>query len=123
MTDTVVDWKTREPRDVIPGFHGRFAHSERMSFAYWDIDAGATLPEHEHEHEQVINVLEGRFEVTMNGRTEVLEAGSLAVVPSGVRHSGRALTFCRILDVFAPVREDYRAGSTGSVLQSAMSNG
>ena len=35
-------------------------------------------------------------------------AGQVFVIPPDVPHSGRALTRCRVLDVFAPVREDYR---------------
>lgn len=119
MTDDIVDWTDIEPREVIPGFHGRFAHSARMTSARWEVEAGALLPEHEHEHEQVLNVLEGRFEVTVGGVTSVLDAPALAVVPSGVRHSGRALTFCRIIDVFAPVREDYLAGAGRGILEEA----
>ena len=34
--------------------------------------------------------------------------GEVAVIPSGAVHSGRALTQCRFLDVFHPVREDYK---------------
>ena len=40
-------------------FHGRFVHSERMTFAWWRIEPGAEVPEHDHPHEQVVNVLEG----------------------------------------------------------------
>ena len=38
-------------REVFPGFHGRFVQSERMTFAWWRIDPGAAVPEHEHPHE------------------------------------------------------------------------
>ena len=38
----------------------------------------------------------------------VLTPGTVALIPSGVRHSGRAVTDCQLLDVFHPVREDYR---------------
>ena len=42
----------------------------------------------------------------------MLESGAqalgCAVIPGGTPHSGRALTACRALDVFSPVREDYR---------------
>jgi quercetin dioxygenase-like cupin family protein len=95
-------------REVMPGFHGRFVHSERMTLAYWEIDAGAVLQRHAHPHEQVAHVLEGTFEMTVGGVTHRLEVGDVAVVPPDAPHSGSALTRCRIVDVFCPVREDYR---------------
>jgi quercetin dioxygenase-like cupin family protein len=53
-------------------------------------------------------VLEGRFEFTLAGETRVVEAGTAAVVPGNVAHSGKALTACRVMDVFYPCRDDYR---------------
>lgn len=94
--------------EVFPGFHGRFIHSEKMTHAYWKIDPGAEVPEHSHPHEQVLNMLEGNFELILDGKPHRLATGEILVIPSNVRHSGRAITACRILDVFQPVREDYR---------------
>ena len=37
-----------------------------------------------------------------------LESGKALIIPSSVEHSGRALTDCRVIEVFHPVREDYR---------------
>jgi quercetin dioxygenase-like cupin family protein len=96
------------PRDLAPGFHARLVHSERMTIARVDVDAGAELPEHAHPHEQVTTLLSGDFELTVGGEVHRLRAGSIVVIPGGVRHSARALTTCRVLDVFQPVREDYR---------------
>jgi len=95
-------------RDMIPGFRARFVHSERMTCSYWNVDAGATLPEHAHPHEQVTNLIRGRFEMTVEGETRVIEPGSVVVIPSGANHRGKALEASTILDVFSPVREDYR---------------
>ena len=95
-------------RELIPGFRARFVHAERMTCSYWDVTAGAELPEHSHPHEQVSNVIRGRFEMTIDGETQTIEPGGVAVIPSGAKHRGRALTDCCILDVFSPVREDYR---------------
>jgi quercetin dioxygenase-like cupin family protein len=97
-----------EEKQLIPGFKGHFVHSENMTFAYWDIEAGAVLPEHSHFHEQVASMIAGEFELTVNGETKVLRPGSVAIVPSDAVHSGRAITICRIIDAFYPVREDYR---------------
>lgn len=95
-------------REIMPKFHGRMIHSERMTFAYWHIEAGAELPEHAHPHEQVVNMLAGEFQLIIDGETIDLHPEEVFVIPGNVPHAGRALTDCRILDVFCPVREDYR---------------
>ncbi|GAB4414194.1 MAG: cupin domain-containing protein [Anaerolineae bacterium] len=95
-------------REVIPGFHGQFVHGDNVTLAHWHIEAGATLPEHAHPHEQITWVLEGRLSLTVGGVTRVVEQGGVAVIPGGMAHSGQALTPCRVVDVFYPRREDYR---------------
>lgn len=120
MTEPAIDWASQPVRTVIPGFHGRFAHSSLMTFVLWEIDEGAVLPVHAHPHEQVAHVLEGRFELTVEGVARVLTPGMVGVVLPNQIHSGRALSDCRILDVFAPVREDYRDNAV-SILQQAAS--
>lgn len=98
------------PFEITRGFIARMIHTENMTLAFVDVEAGAMLPEHSHPHEQVTNLLEGQFEFVLDGQTLLLEAGSSVVIPSNVKHSGRALSPCRILDVFQPVREDFRRG-------------
>lgn len=96
-----------EEQEVFPGYRAKFIHSQNMTFAYWHIAAGASFPEHFHVHEQVMNVLEGEFELTIDGETEILKAGVVAHIPSNVKHSGQALTDCRMIDTFYPIRDDY----------------
>lgn len=95
-------------RQVNPGFLAKFVHSERMSIGFWEIAAGSRLPEHSHMHEQVSYVMAGRFEFTVGGETRLVEAGSVVTIPANVTHSGLAITDCRMVDAFSPVREDYR---------------
>jgi mannose-6-phosphate isomerase-like protein (cupin superfamily) len=94
--------------ELIPGFKGRFVHAENMTVANWRIDEGSVAPEHAHPHEQITFVVEGNFELTLEGETRVLDAGLVAVIPPNVPHRGRALTNCRLKDIFYPVREDLR---------------
>ena len=102
-----VDLTGLPEREPIPGYRARFVHTENLTLAYWDIEAGAPLPEHVHPHEQIASVIVGCLEFSVAGETRVLEAGSVAVVPPNAVHSGRALTACRMIAAFSPVRQDY----------------
>ena len=104
----IVDLTKLEKREVIPGFTGVFAHSVSMTLACWTIEEGAVLPAHSHPNEQITYVVEGRLELTLDGETRVLDPSTVAVVPAGSVHSGRALTRVRAVDAFHPVRDDYR---------------
>ena len=97
-----------ESKEIIKGFKGRFVHAEKFTIAFWEIEEGAILPEHAHIHEQTTQVIEGELEMTINGKTFILQPGAIVVIPSNVKHSGKALTPCKVTDVFCPVREDYQ---------------
>jgi quercetin dioxygenase-like cupin family protein len=95
-------------REIFPGIRARLVHSARTSQSWVELDAGVSFPEHQHPHEQTVNVLEGMLELVVNAETHVLSAGQSFVSAPDARHSGRARTACRVLDVFAPERDDYR---------------
>lgn len=102
-----ISWNDIEPQEVAPGFRARFIHSATMTLTLWDVDAGSPLPEHHHPQEQVTQILEGEFELTVDGTCHHLKSGDVLVVPSNAVHSGKALTDCRILDSFFPRRDHY----------------
>lgn len=94
--------------EKMPGFKGKFIHTDTMTLAYWTIAEGSILPTHHHHHEQVINMMEGELELILDGVTHRLTAGDILVIPSNRPHGGKAITEVKVLDVFHPVREDYR---------------
>jgi quercetin dioxygenase-like cupin family protein len=96
------------PKELAPGYTARLVHSDHLTISHVSIDAGAPLPQHAHPHEQIANLIEGEFEMTIAGEARVLKAGMVAVIPPNVPHSGKAITKCCIVDVFCPVREDLR---------------
>jgi quercetin dioxygenase-like cupin family protein len=103
-----IDLAQLTEKEQIKGFHGRAIHTGTMSFLYWTVEAGASIPIHEHLHEQVAHVLKGSFELTVAGETKILEPGMVAMIPPHVPHGGRAVTDCELLDVFHPERDDYK---------------
>ncbi|MDX1759899.1 MAG: cupin domain-containing protein [Arenibacter algicola] len=96
------------PKEIMPGYHGKLIHTQNMSLAFWEVEAGAKVPEHAHMNEQAMQVLEGKFEFTLDGITKTYEPGDLVIIPPHVPHSGLALTPCKLMDVFSPTREEYR---------------
>ena len=96
-----------EPKEIVKGYHGRFIHMEKFTFAYWEVEAGAEIPLHSHVHEQLMQVIEGEFELTINGKTKIYKAGMGVKIPSYIEHGGKAITNCKLTDIFSPVREDY----------------
>ena len=95
-------------KEIWPGFKANFVHTDNLTIAFVEIDEGAELPEHAHEHEQVLNIIEGRFEVTAGGETKQVGPGESVFFPSNVPHSARAITKLKVIDVFHPVREDFK---------------
>ena len=105
---TFLDYGDITPREIAPGFSARFVHTNGMTVARVEVRADARLPQHAHPHEQLTTVLSGGRELPGGGEVKIMRAGLIAVIPGGVPHSARAVTACQVLDVFHPVRDDYR---------------
>ncbi|MGB3340301.1 MAG: cupin domain-containing protein [bacterium] len=105
---SVIDLNEMEEKEIVPGCWAKFIHSENLTVAYWNIKANYTLPEHKHPHEQIVNVIAGKLELTIEGKPYLAEPGKVFILPPNLNHSGKGLTDCRVIDVFYPVREDYK---------------
>ena len=87
---------------------GPFFRIEPLGLEY----IAAALQARGHE----VTIADLRFTRSIERHVARVRPGLVGTVPSNARHSGRALTDCRILDAFQPVREDYRDGLTASVI-------
>ena len=94
-------------KEILAGFKAQFVHTDNMTLSFVEVEVGAVLPEHSHIHEQVTQLLEGKFELVLEGETHLLLPGSILIIPSNAKHSGRAIEKSKLMDVFNPVREDY----------------
>ena len=91
----------------LPGWHGRYFHSQHMTFAHYNFTRGSSIHEHFHPEEEVYEVIEGELEVTVDGAAQIARAGLVAIVPANVRHSVKALTDGRAIIVDYPPRPDF----------------
>ena len=91
--------------EPLPGWRGRFVHSENMTFSHYDIAADAApLHEHRHEQEEVWHVVDGELVVSIAGVERTLGAGGVAIVPPNTPHSVRALQASRAIIADYPLR-------------------
>lgn len=98
---------------IADGVTGRAVTAQTVTVFHAKLAEGALLPEHSHHHEQILNVLEGTLELTVDGSTHILVPGNVMIIPPNAKHSGRVINACRVIDVFHPVREDFRGTSFG----------
>lgn len=103
--------KNIEPKELAPGLKGYYAHGENMTLGLVEIKKGSQLAQHHHPHEQITYIIEGQLDMVIGGVPCLLTAGMYYVIPSNVPHGATAITDCKVIDVFNPVREDYKTPS------------
>ena len=100
-----------EAEDLGNGIHRTLlGYDEKILMAKVWFEKGAIGEAHKHHHSQVSYVVSGKFEVHVDGRTQVLDGGGCFFVPSMAMHGATCLEEGILLDVFSPAREDFLMG-------------
>ena len=98
-----------KPINVLPGLIRRtLAQSKSMMLCEFKFDAQVTIPIHQHPHEQVGYLVEGRVEMSIDGVKYELVKGDSYCAPPNVPHGVFTLEPSVIIDTFCPPREDYK---------------
>jgi quercetin dioxygenase-like cupin family protein len=100
--------KDIKQKEIVEGYKGRFVHMDSFTIGFWEVKSGSKIPLHSHIHEQTTQIIEGEFEMTVGEETKIYKPGMLVKIPSNVVHSGKAITDCKLTDVFCPCREEYK---------------
>ena len=100
--------------ELVAGVRMKPLFGEGAMLNLLEFDDGAMVGAHSHPHEQLGLVLEGELALTIDGVEHRLRPGDAYQIPGGVEHAARPVGGpCRVLDVFQPVREDYRERFAG----------
>ena len=100
--------KNINPKELVPGITGYYAHGDNLTFGYIELKAGSNIPLHQHVHEQITYIIEGELDMIIGGQSCLLTIGMFHVIPSNTPHSAIAKTDCKVIDAFSPAREDYK---------------
>lgn len=103
------DLETRPIKELLPGVNARTFWGDNLLLAVVDLEANAIIPPHSHPHEQGGLVIEGELEFTIGDEIRLAKTGDLYIIPGGVEHGVRVgIQPARVLDIFSPVREEYK---------------
>ena len=103
------DFSDISTKEIASGFFCKFIHTENNTINFLEVTVGSVLPLHQHPHQQCSFVQEGEFEMTIGEETKRLTKDTFVLIPGNVIHGGKAITHCKLIDIFSPVREDYKA--------------
>ena len=100
-----VDVSAITPVEFVPGLEFRPVLGERTMTNFVRFAPHTEAPVHVHEEEQIVIVLEGKFEFELDGEVRTMRAGDVAVAPAWVPHGARTKnSSCSEVDVFNPPR-------------------
>ena len=108
--DTFGDTASVPAQQIWDGIVGRVIHGERATLGVIELEPDAVLPEHNHDNEQLGLVIDGSITFTIGSERQTLTAGMTYAIPSDTPHEAViGPEGAVVIDVFAPVREDWKA--------------
>jgi quercetin dioxygenase-like cupin family protein len=95
--------------NLFPGVDIHTLAGQNIMLSFVEFAPHSTVEWHSHPHEQMGLLVEGELEFFIGDEHQIARPGDMWRIPGGVRHkvvAGDAPA--KALDVFHPVREDYR---------------
>ena len=96
--------------EVFPGIrrHRLAATAQLYQMEVW-LATGSSIPLHQHPHEQVSYVVQGRLRFQIGTESFEVGPGEVALMPRDTPHAVWTLEEALVVDTFVPVRTDYLA--------------
>jgi quercetin dioxygenase-like cupin family protein len=113
----IIKWSEVETEQLSPLLSRQMVHCDALTIAKINLTKGSVVPRHQHVNEQVTMVETGKLNYRFDDREFVLEAGESMIVPPNVAHEVTALEDTLAIDIFTPVREDWKRGDDAYLRQ------
>jgi quercetin dioxygenase-like cupin family protein len=90
------------------GIRAWILQGAKHQLVFFEMETSVRVPEHCHDYDQWGIVIDGKMELTIDGKSEIFEKGHEYVIPAQGKHSARCLTKSRVMDFFSE-KSRYRA--------------
>lgn len=98
-------------------------YGERMLLVEFRVEPGSVFPEHFHPYGQIGYMCRGAGTLWIGEEGFNLEPGSSWCIPAGVPHRAEFSRSSVLVDIFSPVREDYKTSEQEEGSQPHRSSG
>jgi quercetin dioxygenase-like cupin family protein len=107
---SLYNWDEMEWEIVRPGVKRKVFQAAGGTLVLNHLEPGHSPNPHSHAHEQIVYILQGKAEFTVDAKVFNLRSGSLLTLPPHAEHFARVTGRETLvnLDIFVPRREDYR---------------
>ena len=107
-----MDWSHVPVERLEAGIERQMIVGEKLMVCRLRFAPHVVTPPHDHPHEQITLVEQGRVLFTVGDEERIAEAGAVLHFPSGSWHGATMLDEEVILiDIFSPIREDFLAAA------------
>jgi len=109
-----IHWDDVPVEQVTPKMQRKLVYGEKVMIARMQFKDGFLVPLHEHENEQITQVISGtiRFWIGANKEQQIdLSAGESVVIPAHVPHEALMIGDVEEIDTWAPIRKDWLDGT------------
>lgn len=107
-------WDDMPAEKLKKGLSRKLITGDRMMIAHVYFESGEEVPRHSHDNEQVTYILSGALRFWFGAADEqevTVRAGEVVIIPSNLPHRAVALEATLDVDIFAPPRQDWLAGT------------
>jgi quercetin dioxygenase-like cupin family protein len=96
--------------EICPGIKRQTVSSGKSMYQMRaTLEAGSSMPAHQHPQEQVVYIVSGRMKLIVDGTAHELTTGDSFYIGSHVSHGVETIEQTEVLDTFCPPRDEYLA--------------
>ena len=104
----VTDWSKVLVTEPAPGIKRQMIVGQNVMMVRFTFEPFLMTPEHTHHHEQMTLVVKGKAKFFIDGVETIVSAGDVLHFPPHNRHGATMMDEEVVLiDIFAPIREDF----------------
>jgi quercetin dioxygenase-like cupin family protein len=110
-------WETIAVEQLAHNIRRRMIVGTKEMLVRWEFSKGALAAQHNHPHEQIVVMVEGKLRLTVGDTEKILGRDDIVVIPPNTPHEALALEDTVVIDIFSPPREDFLTGNRPLYLQ------